>query len=50
MRSVFLLVLLVGLVVFAAGLLVLGAFPPSPHPQQIQKVLPNDRFAPRPGG
>jgi hypothetical protein len=44
MRSVFLLVVLVGAVLLAAGLLALGAFPPDPHPTQIQKVLPNDRF------
>ena len=44
MRRLFLLVVLVGLVVAAIGLVMLGAFPPQPHPQQIQKVLPNDRF------
>ncbi len=49
MRRVFLLVLLIGGVVLAAGLLTLGAFPPDPHPKQIQKVLPNDHFGPRPG-
>lgn len=46
MRSVFLLVVVIGAFVLAAGLLALGAFPPDPHPKQIQKVLPNDRFAP----
>jgi hypothetical protein len=44
MRRLFLLVVLMGLVVAAVGLAMLGAFPPQPHPQQIQKVLPNDRF------
>jgi hypothetical protein len=49
MRSVFLLVVLIGGLALAAGFLALGAFPPAPHPAQIQKVLPNDRFAPRGG-
>jgi hypothetical protein len=44
MARLFLFVLLLGLVIGAAGILVLGAFPPEPHVQQIQKVLPNDRF------
>ena len=49
MRSVFMIVVLIGSLVLAAGLLALGAFPPEPHPKQIQKVLPNDRFAPHGG-
>ena len=49
MRKVFLLVVLIGAVLLTAGLLVLGAFPPEPHQKQIQKVLPNDRFAPHGG-
>jgi hypothetical protein len=53
MRRAFLLVLAIGALVLLIGLLALGAFPPQPHPQQIQKVLPNDRFgappAPHPG-
>ncbi len=44
MRRLFLLVILLGLVAAAICLVMLGAFPPEPHPQQIQKVLPNDRF------
>ena len=47
MRRLFLLVVLLGLVVVAVGLMMLGAFPPEPHPQQIQKVLPNERFQPK---
>ena len=47
MRRLFLLVVLLGLVVVAVGVAMLGAFPPEPHPQHIQKVLPNDRFAPK---
>jgi hypothetical protein len=45
MGRLFLLVVLLGLMVMAVGLVMLGAFPPEPHPQQIQKVLPNDRFS-----
>ncbi len=44
MRRIFLLVVLLGAVLLAVGVLALGAFPPQPHPQQIEKVLPNDRF------
>ena len=49
MRNVFLLVVLIGGLVLAVGLLALGAFPPQGHTTHIQKVLPNDRFAPHPG-
>ena len=44
MRRIFLLILLLGLVVFGVGFLALGAFPPTPASQTIQRVLPNDRF------
>jgi hypothetical protein len=44
MRRLFLLVVLLGLVTVAVVVAMLGAFPPEPHPQQIQKVLPNERF------
>ena len=44
MRRLFLLVLLLGFVVVAVGMVMLGTFPPNPHVQTIQKVLPNDRF------
>lgn len=44
MGRLFLLVILLGLVIGAVGLVVLGAFPPEPSIQQVQKVLPNDRF------
>lgn len=44
MRRLFLLVVLLGFVVMAVGVVMLGAFPPEPRPQLIQKVLPNDRF------
>ena len=46
MRLIVAVVLLV-LVVAVGGVLVLGAFPPSPRTEQIQRVLPNDRFQPR---
>ena len=49
MRSVFLFVVLIGSLVLAVGLLALGAFPPDAHQKQIQKVIPNDRFAPHGG-
>jgi hypothetical protein len=45
MARLFLVVVLIGLLVGAAGVVVLGAFPPEPPIRQIQKVLPNDRFA-----
>ena len=45
-RIVLALVLLL-LLLGVGGLLVLGAFPPGPRTEQVQRVLPNDRFAPR---
>ena len=47
MRGTFWIVLLLGLVLLAGGFLALGAFPPSPKTENIQKVLPNERFQPR---
>ncbi len=44
MRRLFFVVLLLLLVAASVGMLMLGAFPPAPHQQTIQKVLPNDRF------
>jgi hypothetical protein len=32
------------LIALAAGFAYLGEFPPSPHVQTVEKVLPNDRF------
>jgi hypothetical protein len=46
MRLIVVVVLLV-MVVALGGVLVLGAFPPSPRTEQIQRVLPNDRFQTR---
>jgi hypothetical protein len=47
MIRIFLFVVLAGLVALAGGVLVLGIFPPSPHPQAVEKVVPNDRFIAR---
>ena len=46
MSRLFLLVLAVILLIGVVGALVLGTFPPTPQPQQVQRVLPNDKFAP----
>mgnify|MGYP005817217683 CR=1 FL=1 len=44
MIRIFLAVVVVGLVALGIGALMLGAFPPQPHQQSVEKVLPNDRF------
>jgi hypothetical protein len=44
MGRVFLIVVLCGAVIAAVALLALGVFPPTPHPQPVQHVVPNDRF------
>ena len=44
MGRLFFFVLLLGLAIAAIGVVVLGAFPPSPTVTPVQKVLPNDRF------
>jgi hypothetical protein len=44
MVRVFLIILGAGLIALAVGFAYLGAFPPSPHVQTVEKVLPNDRF------
>ena len=46
MSRLLLLVLAVIVLIGVAGALVLGAFPPTPAGQQVQRVLPNDKFAP----
>lgn len=46
MSRIFLFVALVLVVVLCVGGVLLGAFPPDPKVQQIQKVIPNDRFKP----
>lgn len=47
MRRAYLIVPLVLAVLAAVALLLLGAFPPQPAPQPVQRVLPNDQFKPR---
>jgi len=47
MSRVFLIVAVVLVVVILGGGLLLGAFPPGPRTEQVQRVLPNDRFQPR---
>ena len=43
-----LLFILAGIVVVGLlGTLLLGAFPPGPRTEQVQRTLPNDRFPPR---
>ena len=44
MRNIFLLVVVVGAVFLAIGVVVLGAFPPERRPHPVEKVLPNERF------
>ena len=46
MSRILLLVLAVIVLIAVVGALVLGAFPPTPTAQQVQRVLPNDRFSP----
>jgi hypothetical protein len=45
MIRIFLAVVAAGLLILMAGLLMLGAFPPSPQPHPVEKVVPNDKFS-----
>lgn len=45
MIRIFLVVVAAGLLLLAAGALILGAFPPTPRPQPVEKVVPNDKFS-----
>ena len=45
-RFLFFALCAVLLLILGGGLL-LGAFPPGPRSEQVQRVLPNDRFQPR---
>ncbi len=47
MGRLLLLGLCVLLLLGVGGALLLGAFPPQPRTEQVQRVLPNDRFQPR---
>ena len=42
-----LLIVIVAILVILLGGVLLGAFPPGPRTEQVQHVLPNDRFQPR---
>ena len=44
MRQLTLIVLLAAVVLVGAAVVFLGAFPPRPHTQPVDHVLPNDRF------
>jgi hypothetical protein len=44
MIRIFFFVVLAGLVALAGGVLMLGVFPPTPRPQPVEKVVPNDKF------
>jgi hypothetical protein len=46
MIRIFFFVVLAGLIALAGGVLMLGAFPPKPRPQAVEKVVPNDKFGP----
>lgn len=40
----FLFVVMAGVVAIVGGVLMLGAFPPTPQPHPVEKVVPNDKF------
>jgi hypothetical protein len=44
MNRIFFVILVAVVVLLGAGALLLGAFPPNPHVQPVEKVLPNDQF------
>ena len=44
MARVFIIIVLLGVLAMGAAVVVLGAFPPEPRTQPVQKTLPNDRF------
>ncbi len=47
MSRVMLIVIVAVLLLIGVGAVLLGAFPPAPRTEQVQRVLPNDRFQPR---
>ncbi len=47
MRNIVWIILLLLILGAGGGFLALGAFPPEPKTQTIQKVLPNERFGPK---
>ncbi len=48
MSRVVLAVFVLVLLVLGVAMLALGAFPPHPRTEQVEHVLPNDRFQPKP--
>ncbi len=47
MFRVMLVVFALAIVIIGGGMLYLGAFPPKPPAQQVERVLPNDTFKQR---
>ena len=45
MVRIFLAVVAAGLLILIGGVLMLGAYPPTPQPHPVEKVLPNDKFS-----
>jgi hypothetical protein len=45
MIRIFFFIVLAGLVAIVGGVLMLGVFPPTPHSQPVEKVVPNDKFS-----
>lgn len=46
MGRIVLVVFVFLLLVALGGLVVIGAFPPGPRTENVQRVLPNDKFPP----
>lgn len=46
MSRFLLLAVAVVLLIVVGAAVFLGAFPPSPRTEQVERVLPNDKFAP----
>jgi hypothetical protein len=44
MIRIFLFVVAAGLVLMTIGVVMLGTFPPTPQPHQVEKIVPNDKF------
>jgi len=47
MIRIFMIVVAAGLVILGATLVILGAYPPTPTPKPVERVLPNDKFQSR---
>jgi hypothetical protein len=45
MIRIFLAVIAAGLLILMVGLLMLGAFPPTPQSHPVERVVPNDKFS-----